>query len=481
MKKTSFFYKIIKALVRFFYPFTEVFGEENLPKEPCIVVANHCQMNGPIACELYFPGKHYTWCAAEMMRTRDVPAYAYKDFWSNKPIYIRWFFKLASYIIAPLASHVFNNANCIAVYRDLRMRNTFRETLEKLEAGSNIIIFPEHDGDYDYIINDFQDRFIDIAAIYHRRTGKDLSFVPVYIAAHIGRIQIGEAVRFNNDAPKTEERQRVKDVLMQRISAIARSLPEHRVVPYRQTPKAVCPSSLTGNPYGFFRKPVVDYRQMRLNNLKDKRFSHVRLLVGWVFYFIMYMLTEKLIPESACHVVHCALDDIIPFNEYFLIFYCAWYFWIFFSLVYFLAYDIDSFKRLQTFFIIVQAGAMIVYIVYPTIQLGRPESFERNNFFTWLMSQIYAFDTPTGVCPSLHVAYSIGIAESWIRRKKTTGFWKFFNAVLCFMVSISVCFVKQHSAVDILAAIPLSVIADVLIYEKIGGRRTLLQKWLDKV
>ena len=88
-RKGAVFYRIIKWFVWLFYPKMEVVGAENLPDEPVLVVGNHTQMNGPIACELYFPGNRYTWCAGEMMHLKDVPAYAYKDFWSGKPEYIR--------------------------------------------------------------------------------------------------------------------------------------------------------------------------------------------------------------------------------------------------------------------------------------------------------------------------------------------------------------------------------------------------------
>ncbi len=85
------------------YPKMELVGTENLPEEPCVIVANHAQMNGPIACELNFPEKRYTWCAGEMMNWREVPAYAYRDFWSEKPKLLRPFYKLLSYLITPLA------------------------------------------------------------------------------------------------------------------------------------------------------------------------------------------------------------------------------------------------------------------------------------------------------------------------------------------------------------------------------------------
>lgn len=112
-RKISPLYRLIKAAVRAVYPKIKVVGEENLPPEPVVYVGNHSQMNGPIACELYTPGEHYIWCAGEMMDKKEVPAYAYQDFWSEKPKAVRWFYKLLSYIIAPLSQLVFTNANTI--------------------------------------------------------------------------------------------------------------------------------------------------------------------------------------------------------------------------------------------------------------------------------------------------------------------------------------------------------------------------------
>ena len=126
-RKISPLYRLIKAAVRAVYPKIKVVGEENLPPEPVVYVGNHSQMNGPIACELYTPGEHYIWCAGEMMDKKKVPAYAYQDFWSEKPKAVRWFYKLLSYIIAPLSQLVFTNANTIGVYHDAKIITTFKK------------------------------------------------------------------------------------------------------------------------------------------------------------------------------------------------------------------------------------------------------------------------------------------------------------------------------------------------------------------
>ena len=117
------------------------------------------------------------------------------------------------------------------------------------------------------------------------------------------------------------------------------------------------------------KKPVVDYTGFRLRRINEPQYAHIKLLLGWVFYFVFYFLTENLIPAERCHVVYCFLDDLVPFREGFVLFYVSWYVLIVISLLYFFLYDIQSFKDLSTFIIITQVVAMAVYILYPTRSL----------------------------------------------------------------------------------------------------------------
>ena len=243
-KKWSRLYVIVRWAVKICYPKLEVVGQEHLPDEPVIVVGNHCQMNGPIAGELYMPGRHYIWCAGEMMHRKDVPAYAFHDFWSQKPKWTHPFYKLLSHIIAPLSACVFNNAHTIAVYHDNRIVSTFKNTVKQLQEGASVVIFPEHDKTYNHIIYDFQDKFIDIAKLYYKRTGKELCFVPLYIAPKLKKMYFGKPTRFCSAEPMETERSRIRKYLMEEITEIAQGLPKHTVVPYRNIPKKNYPSNL---------------------------------------------------------------------------------------------------------------------------------------------------------------------------------------------------------------------------------------------
>lgn len=212
------------------------------------------------------------------------------------------------------------------------------------------------------------------------------------------------------------------------------------------------------------KKPVVDYSGFRPSRINDPQFSHLKLLSGWIGYFILYVLTENLIPAEICYPVHCRLDDVIPFCEWFIIPYVLWYLLIVGSLLYFLLYNVENFKNLQKYIIVTQVVAMAVYILFPNRQDLRPEVFPRDNLLTRLVGLIYSLDTNTGVCPSLHVAYSIGIASTWMREKSVTKPWKALIVALAALICISVAFVKQHSVVDIFAAVPVCLLAEWLVF-----------------
>ena len=209
-----------------------------------------------------------------------------------------------------------------------------------------------------------------------------------------------------------------------------------------------------------------DYRGFSLSRLGEPRFRHALLLGGWLAYFALYFLTENLIPAERCHVIHCALDDRIPFNEGFVFFYVGWYFLVFGSLAWTFFFDVERFRKLQIFIMITQAAAMLTYILYPSVQNLRPAEFPRRNVLTAIMAFIYAFDTPTGVFPSLHVAYSLGILSVGLKDPRLPRVWKGLLTFTVVMIAAAVCFVKQHSALDVLSALPVGLLAEAIVYGK---------------
>ena len=237
-KKLSYgVYRAVVFIARRLFPSPTLEGVENLPEGPCVIVGNHAQMYGPIAARLYVPGDPLIWCTAEMMHLEEVPDYAYRDFWSMKPKTVRWFYRLLSYVIAPISVCVFTNARCIGVYRDMRLTNTLRETLRGLQAGASVVIFPEHGVAHNRVVCDFQEGFVNLGQLFARRTGEALSFVPMYVAPRLRKVVFGAPVRYQTGANPEAERRRVCDALMDAVTALAVAQPRHRMVPYLNLPR----------------------------------------------------------------------------------------------------------------------------------------------------------------------------------------------------------------------------------------------------
>lgn len=242
-KKPSLLFKIVRWFVWLFYPKIKIEGIENIPDEPSVIVGNHTQMNGPIVGEIHFPGKRLIWCVGDMLHLKDVPAYAFSDFWSEKPKYTHPFYKILSYIIAPLSVFIMNNSRTIGVYHDARILSTFKKTVAGLLDGANIIIFPEHNVKHNHIVYEFTTGFVEVARLYHKKTGKELSFVPMYIAPRLKKVYLGKAIKFSAEASLDSEKVRISEYLMDEITRIAESLPLHTVVPYRNIPKRDYPKN----------------------------------------------------------------------------------------------------------------------------------------------------------------------------------------------------------------------------------------------
>ena len=187
------------------------------------------------------------------------------------------------------------------------------------------------------------------------------------------------------------------------------------------------------------------------------------LLLSWPVYLVLFFLSEQLIPPEACTVIRCAADDLIPFCEWFLIPYVSWYPLVAGSLIWLLRKDREVFRWLQRYILITQVIGLICFFLLPSRQELRPEVFPRENILTKLAGSLYAVDTPTGVCPSMHVAWSLALISAWTRKKDCPGLWKWFVAAWCALICVSVVFVKQHSALDILGGLAAGMVAELIL------------------
>ena len=212
-------------------------------------------------------------------------------------------------------------------------------------------------------------------------------------------------------------------------------------------------------------RPDADWRQFRLSRINEEPYRHAWLLLFWPIFGLLFGFVERYYPVQSYHVMYSPLDDVIPFNELFLIPYLFWFIYLAGTVVFLFFFDTKAFRHMMYFTMFTYAVTMAVYFLFPTCQELRPLEFARDNFLTQFMAAFYAFDTNTNVCPSLHVIGSVvamlgGLHCKWLQ---SCG-WKIFYVVSAVLISISTVFLKQHSLLDVLWALPLCFVGWLLVY-----------------
>jgi len=213
--------------------------------------------------------------------------------------------------------------------------------------------------------------------------------------------------------------------------------------------------------------PVIDYRKLRLNNISTDEYRHLKLLLFWPVFGLLFLFVERIYAVEEYFPMHCQLDDLIPFSEWFLIPYLFWFVFLVGMHIYTLFYDIDAFKRMMKYIIITYSAAIIIYLIFPTCQELRPAEFERDNILIRVITGFYQFDTNTNVCPSIHVLGSIAVMEAalWSKQINSKGIKAAF-VIMAVLICLSTVFMKQHSIIDLFAALPICYIAHFLCYRK---------------
>ena len=213
-------------------------------------------------------------------------------------------------------------------------------------------------------------------------------------------------------------------------------------------------------------------RHLCLRNFTSPAYRHVLLLLHWPVFGLLFFCLELFRPAADCYSVRCALDKWIPFCEWFLIPYLAWFLFLPGMLGYLFFRDTRAFSNMMKFIIFTYGVTMVIYLLFPTRQDLRPAVFPRDNSLTRFMAAFYAFDTNTNVCPSIHVLGSMAagfgaLDAGTIRSKGAKAGWM----GLALLISVSVVFVKQHSVIDLGAGLALSALGWVLVYGKTARKR----------
>lgn len=197
-----------------------------------------------------------------------------------------------------------------------------------------------------------------------------------------------------------------------------------------------------------------------------------------LLYFIPYLIYFELLEHFMVprFFIHCPLDDWIPFHEIFVIPYFFWFVMLALSLGYFLFHSREDFLDLCFVMFTGMTICLMIYTVLPNGLRLRPV-VTRDNILANIARMLYRIDTPTNVCPSIHVSSTVSILLITARYKgfrysKATKTITWFCGI---MVCLSTMVLKQHSIIDVL----LGTLLTLLLYRLC--QQTNWQRYLQKI
>lgn len=166
------------------------------------------------------------------------------------------------------------------------------------------------------------------------------------------------------------------------------------------------------------------------------------------------------------HIIYCKLDDMIPFVPIFIIPYCLWFLLIAGTgIIFFLKSKIDLRKTFLSVNICMGIG-LLAYFIYPSCITIRPTTYGKD-IFSQAIKLLQEGDSPSSVCPSLHVAVCISLCTGIMNSIcfKDNLKVKIFVIILSFFICISTLFIKQHSVIDVFWGLILGFSSYIFVYK----------------
>lgn len=212
----------LKLLALMVKPFCShvIKGKENVNDSDgaVIFVCNHGEFYGPIITNLFVPFYFRPWIISGMLDKAQVfQAVRDTSFLSSRWMPAKVADGLARFV-APLVLWAMRSVDPIPVYRDSGrdVLKTIAASVEALEAGDNILLFPENplaDGKQRYgadgSVSTFYSGFAQVGCSYYKKTKKCVKFYPVYACKQRKTILFGEAVQFQSGGNSKAERNRI--------------------------------------------------------------------------------------------------------------------------------------------------------------------------------------------------------------------------------------------------------------------------------
>lgn len=197
--------------------------------DPIVYLCNHSEFYGPVAGMLYCPGYTRPWTISELCGNLQ-EATAYVKRYTLKGV--DWADKRKTRVARFLAAKVMrlmHQVKSIPVFRHKprELMTTFRQSVEALQSGANLLIFPE-DPDTDPNSPGYKAGrppelfrgFPMLAQVYFSRTGKRCRFMPMLCHKGGRTVSFGTEIVYDPENDPIAERDRIVQEAYDQMQAL---------------------------------------------------------------------------------------------------------------------------------------------------------------------------------------------------------------------------------------------------------------------
>lgn len=142
--KRKLWFRCYKTMMKIFIRRTKFVYLGEPVTQKSVIVSNHARTGAPLAWELYNDVPITFWGAHEM-NSGLIKMYKYQTrvYYHEKKHWNLGLARIYCLLASPLTNIFYKGIKLISTYKDIRFRNTIKESVKALNENKNIIIFPE--------------------------------------------------------------------------------------------------------------------------------------------------------------------------------------------------------------------------------------------------------------------------------------------------------------------------------------------------
>ncbi len=216
--------------------FINLSGEELSGDKKAIYIGNHSGASGPMTYRAFVtPMPVMTWGAHPMCEGyRQRRRYLIDIFYGQKLGMGKTAAWWAGTSFAIVSGLIYGAAGIIPVYYDGRVKHTFEYSLDCLDQGVSVLIFPENSdkGYMQYMEEDFHPGYISLSRMHTRKTGEELPVQTLYYSKKKNVVVIGKPF-YISELQKTMDKRAINEF----FKSYMNELYTEYVVPYEKPSK----------------------------------------------------------------------------------------------------------------------------------------------------------------------------------------------------------------------------------------------------